>query len=269
MTRTLDILMNWKNLLYRLAIKKGLSRPYPQLIPTSLPGSAANNFFVVELRDPSSTARQITIQRDVDSTAYECLYFANPTANGYPASVLKASLHQYRFGVRYYCKGYEFRCDNAGLFLIQIFFHYWDFLIFWDRLRQRLFNRRKLVRHDRIAVLKLFVERTMWKRDYAVSSPGLFQDIHTYRGFNHPQRDEMLQYYGLILDSFRQSGDLTLDGPVYKLTGKGVASLSSFEMEERRFKENLRQQRAVVWLTFVIVGVGLLQAAATWFAPTK
>ena len=43
-------------------------------------------------------------------------------------------------------------------------------------------------------------------------------------------------------------------------------TLSSFEMEERRHKAEIRQQRILGFLTFVLSLIGLLQAYATFIA---
>ncbi|HDZ9392160.1 TPA: hypothetical protein RUZ63_003389, partial [Vibrio cholerae] len=56
------------------------------------------------------------------------------------------------------------------------------------------------------------------------------------------------------------SNDLIKEKYGYKLSCYAMVSLSQFEQDERKHKETLKQSKAMSWLTFVLIIVGLMQA---------
>lgn len=255
-----------RNSIYRKAIAIALRHPLPRTIPTSPPASLANNYFAVELFYDETDRRHALIEADLGH-AYKGIFFNEAFGGGYECSILKPQVGHSRFKVRHYYRGYEISTHSALLFILQQTVKYPFWTVTKDKARQFFFNRKTLVRYDRIEILRVFVRKTTDNPNYAVDTFFLLQDLYSYRGFGHPQRQSVTNHYRLILKSFSETGDLALNNGHYSLTGQGVATLAQYELEERRFKENIGQQRLVGKLTWVVIFVGILQALATYFAP--
>ena len=136
--------------------------------------------------------------------------------------------------------------------------------IFKDRLEQRRFNRQPLVRRERLTILKIISDEALKNRDYRASSITLATQLYSNRVFFHPERTQMLNYCALLLDSLVNSRDLILENHAYRLSPQALHTMAIHEEEDRRHRDMLAQQRAVKWLTFALIFVGLIQAYASW-----
>lgn len=63
-----------------------------------------------------------------------------------------------------------------------------------------------------------------------------------------------------MLDALEELGEVKKNGVRYLVTGKGIASLSQYEEEERKHRESMKNQRAIRRLTVIMVIAALLQA---------
>lgn len=255
--------LNLKNWTYRLAIRRALKAPSPARIHLSLPKAAANNFFEVNVLGHGKETKSFGISGR-DKARYTGIYFPYAYGGGRIGKIPVSKVHRYKVQIRHYLKGYEFRTDSPFLFLLQQLVGYSWIRIWQDRIAQYLFNRRRLSRRDRIEILRMFVVKTTENPQFRTNSTDLVVDLHSLRTFSHPARDSMIGYYRLILQSFKDAGDLVLEEHSYRLSGQGVATLAQYELEDRRFRENLNQQKQITRLTVAIVLVGLLQAFVTY-----
>lgn len=254
-----------KRLLYKAALTIALKKPSPATIPLSLPRAAANDFYSPELLEPLTNTRSAYVLGR-EGKNYSGLYFNEATGGGYEATILAKTIDQHQFQVRHYLRGYEFRSRSPLLFIVQQLIRWPHIVIMSDRVAQFFFNRRQLARHDRIELLRMFIAKTMENPQYRINATDLLQDLHSLRSFSHPERNTIINYYRLMLRSLADTGELTLADHSYTLTGRGIATLAQYELEERRFRESIGQQRLVGKLTWVVIGVGILQAVATYFA---
>jgi hypothetical protein len=135
----------------------------------------------------------------------------------------------------------------------------------WERCTQSVFNKKKLVRHERIKILQFIFEKTLIDRNFITSPVMLPAEFHSVRYIHHPQSDEQISYSRLILNSLVASGDLQKrDNVSYSLAPKALQTLSAYEEDDRRHRDMLRQQRALNLLTCALIGVGLLQVYVSW-----
>lgn len=63
-----------------------------------------------------------------------------------------------------------------------------------------------------------------------------------------------------MLDALEELGEVKKNGARYFVTGKGIASLSQYEEEERKHRESMKNQNAIRWLTVIMAIAALLQA---------
>jgi hypothetical protein len=84
--------------------------------------------------------------------------------------------------------------------------------------------------------------------------------MFSIRFFGHPDEETTSRYYELVLDSLLKSKDLELaDNTYYGLSSQGLTTLSAYEEEERRHRDNVRVQALIGVLTFATVAVAIWQ----------
>ncbi|TIN24756.1 hypothetical protein [Mesorhizobium sp.] len=76
----------------------------------------------------------------------------------------------------------------------------------------------------------------------------------------------MLRYYRLLMESFAADGYLAQNGGLFRLLPAGFSGLAELELEDQRYRGNLRQQQLMGLFTFVLVCIGLIQAHAAYMA---
>jgi hypothetical protein len=136
-----------------------------------------------------------------------------------------------------------------------------------QRLRQIFFNRKKLVRVDRMSALRHLVEQRIGRREASSSPVQLLAEIHTFRAFYHPNKEEQIAYSRLLMDSLVSSGDLSHDQGSYKVTPKALVTLAQHDEDNRRHRDNKIVQWLVVWLTLILTIAAAIEAwdtASTW-----
>lgn len=237
-------------------------RPFMSVIPMSGEEGEAVDTIVVRLGSDEKTRRFAFINLTKDGASG--LWFANDRQRGLPShipnSVLAAATH---FSISHFIKGYKFDYETLRQFVwASTTLHAWRF-IRRDRLDQKRFNKKLLVRRDRMNVLKIFVERSIADDKFTVSAFGLLSEIYTNRWVRHPEQDALHRHYDLILESLQQSGELKVTRTGYAITPKALTTLSQYEEDDRRHEDNRRQQRTLELLTLALVLVGICQAAIT------
>jgi len=115
-------------------------------------------------------------------------------------------------------------------------------------------------------VLEYFFEQTLTNRTFHSSYVAIVQGLNGIRAFGHPHIDDTQRYYELVLNSLVESGDLERREIYYSLSPHALVTLSGYEVEERRHRAEIRQQRILGFLTFVLILIGLLQAYVTFVA---
>ncbi|MEI8697650.1 hypothetical protein [Mesorhizobium sp. ISC15] len=223
----------------------------------------ANDFYEIHLVEPADPDKNVLV-RSLTSHGVEGVYFNATGEPGYDCSVPKASLSGYRFDATHYFRGYSFQTTSPGQFLLSSLPALPRFIIWRDRLEQKRFNRRPLVREDRIDMLRFFLAKTIKNGSFRTTPIGLLEMLYSRRGFLHPERELVTNYYRLMLDSFVATGELLVENHSYRLSPHGVARLAEFELENKRFKESSRQQTLIGWLTIAIVAIGAVQAYVTY-----
>ena len=134
----------------------------------------------------------------------------------------------------------------------------------WDRLKRRvdkimsmLLDLREPVRIQRMELLRHLARR---KIDYGERPVGIVQlqlEIYGYRGFRHRSRGRISNLLRLLVDSLVESEDVRAQGADrFEISARGIATLSEFDANEQRHKDDLRIKRALNLLTLALVIVG-------------
>ncbi|ESX03908.1 hypothetical protein X769_15645 [Mesorhizobium sp. LSJC268A00] len=249
---------------YMLAAKVARRRPMPS---GSFTIDGTNDYFSVRLIDPGTKQRFISL--GAVPQGLKGLWFNGHNEPGLECVVLKRNLPHFGFQGDHYYRGSTIRTNSPLEYIWNWLSNYALRHEWWDRWTQGRFNKRGLTRQDRMQVLRLFVNETAKSDAFNVSIFGLMELLYSRRWFRHPEGDATNNYYELVLKSLAHSGDLTASdhGMSYALNPQGITTVASYELEERRHNDSIVQQSRIGKLTWVLIGVGLLQAAATFFAP--
>jgi len=140
-----------------------------------------------------------------------------------------------------------------------------------QRVRQAFFNRKKLVRVDRMRALRHLVEERIGRRDARCSPVQLVAELHTFRAFHHPNIDEQLGYAALLLDSLVASGDLSNNQGSYAVSPKALVTLAQYDEDNRRHRDNKTIQWLIVRLTIILAIAAAIEAwdiASKWGAKS-
>ncbi|MFN3144085.1 MAG: hypothetical protein ACE368_01950 [Paracoccaceae bacterium] len=130
-----------------------------------------------------------------------------------------------------------------------------------DRVAQWIFNARTKFRDDRIYLLKRIVAREMrggrnsesFSFDsQAIGTVFLFSEIYGLRAFNHPRFEMESRRFALLIEALKESGDLKEENGKIYLLPRSVITISEYEVEEKRHKDNVRLNLLIGILTVVV-----------------
>ncbi len=130
---------------------------------------------------------------------------------------------------------------------------------------QGVYNRKTLVRSERMNVLNHFVEKTIEKPGFYVTPIQLGVNLNKQRWIFHPDRAKHQSHYRLLLDSLAETGELSKEGIAYSVTGKALATLAEFEQEQQRHQDNFNSAKTTHRLTIALIGIGVLGVAVRLF----
>jgi hypothetical protein len=108
--------------------------------------------------------------------------------------------------------------------------------------------------------LRLLVDQRIQRRDASISSVGLLSEIYSMRAFLHPDQTELQNYCELLLNSLVASGDLESERGSYKIKPQALVTLSQWEEDNRRHKDNVNQQWWIKVFTLALVLTAGIQA---------
>lgn len=159
----------------------------------------------------------------------------------------------------------HFRYKSPYSFIFAILTQYSKLRLFLDRKAQDHFNRKPLVRNDRLRVLELFFEKAMERTNYHPSVVDIVADLHTIRSVDHPRYEQTENYYELLLESLVQQGDLIRDNARYSISPTAITTLQTIQGERERHQDNINQQRRIGLLTLALVVTAVIQVGvAIW-----
>lgn len=256
-----------------LAIKRGLKRKSPERFTYS----KSNNFFSQSLEN--TTNNEKVLIQNLGSDVITGLRWDDVNSRfehetEIPISELSSwRLRTYRFygGARYeYDDVWDF-WKSEGTFLPARNYAR-------GNISQALFNTLFRFRSDRVEVLRRLVEMEI---EAAKNSNGLLFEkksksivqLHNQffgnKIYGHPAYEEISARFRMIIESLAASGDLSMGGRhEYFLSGKALETLSQYELDERRHRDAVKQNKRLFWITVVIAVATAIQAYSTFFQKT-
>lgn len=160
--------------------------------------------------------------------------------------------------IEHYYKGNQFNYSSPVWFLAAQSIRRHSLSILGNRILQGAFNRRTLIRADRLELLRYLVEESIQNPGKHFDPIFLGMQRHTTRWFYHPQRREHQAYLNLVLESLCETGDLQKKDGTFKVAPKALATLSQYENDERKHQDDMKTSRTGHWISGAILIVGLL-----------
>lgn len=152
-----------------------------------------------------------------------------------------------------------------------------------ESLIQYLFDRKskESALHLRINLLRSLIElrkkglsdespKDILQRGDSYNIDGILTNLHGSNWVLSRHQRKLKREIQLAVDSFVETGELSVTNEsrnshnsqkFYLVTGKAFATLSQYEDDERRHKENYKSQNQISCLTITLVLVGIIQAA--------
>lgn len=246
------------------AIEKALEKPSPGSIPLNGPRALENDFYSVHLED-STGKDQVWLKKKTDK-GYQA-FVRTGSNSGKNKTLSQKDIENFKYDLRieHYYKGYQFNYRNHIKFLLAYVFRWHLFVVFRDKYSQKRFNRKPLIRAERMDLLQYLVERSIQKPKDKFDPLFLGMQLYSSKWFYHPEKDEHQEHLKLLLESFVESGDLRLNDGAYVLSGKALETLSNHDLEQQKHQDNLATAKVGNTLTWAIVIVGLLGIGAQLF----
>lgn len=242
--------------LFIRALNKALEKPAPDRISLSAPAALDNVFCSVTLQNFDSTTRILLRKRN--GAGYKALIWrGEQDVIEKTLTVEDIEVSKFELRIERYYQGYQFSFTDPKVFLLAETFQWHKLVKIRDRVSQSIYNKRRLVREERIDLLRHLVERKIENPRDEINPLMLAVQRHSRKWLYHPDKDRHKAHLEIVLDSFLDSGDLVKKNINYVVTGKALVTLSEYELSVQRHKDQINTAKVGNRLTWAIVIVGV------------
>uniref|UniRef100_A6VZK6 Uncharacterized protein n=1 Tax=Marinomonas sp. (strain MWYL1) TaxID=400668 RepID=A6VZK6_MARMS len=250
------------NFISKQILKYLLEKPAPARIPRS--GEKALNVDCNVVYFRSLDKRWTLLCDAVSDEGVTGSYWANGEEFGC-VSIPFCLMGDYELDITHFYSRYDLRYGSIAQYFCKGILPVDKLKILIGKGSQFLFNKKELVRSERIEVLKLILEKELDQRQYEVSSVALSTLLYTEKWVFHPDKSRQLRYNDLLLKSLHESGELERTQYGFKLSSKALVTIAQYEEDQRKHRENISQAKSMKWLTVVLICVGLIQSFVTYW----
>lgn len=238
------------------AIRWSLKKVAPKSIPLSGPRALENDFYATYIIVDDMNWKMLV--SELSPRGYTGLLWEDEK-NGRDATLLIDELKESRprIVIEHYFHGYQFDYKSPIKFLISQLVSWHRIRIQLDYFSQQAFNRKQLVRKERLELLKLLVEKSIEEPGKTFDPLFLGMEFHSRRWFYHPQMKENHAHLKMVMDSLVETGDLKKTDSLYKVSPRALITLSDYACEEQRHQDNLNTFSVGNKLTRAIILVGI------------
>ena len=198
----------------------------PYLLPQKINGDIIEGLEWVEEKQPGSFKKEVSV--NIDDILSKKIFV----------------IHTYgTYEVRF-----EGICDIS---LGRVF--YLSYIkIIMDIIRQYFFKKKKIHTKKSIDVLKILIKLHNEKKPIHSSIPHMMTDIYSINWVDHPDKEFAKRELTLHIDSFLKNEEIEPDSSsTYTVTGKAIQTIQLYEEQERKHRENVLIQMAIISLAVV------------------
>jgi len=241
------------------AIGLALRRPSPNRIPlTGAERLRARDYFSVTLADEHD--RNFLVSSS-SATGVQGFWVPVPDGVDQPETqeIPWSRASEMTLEIRQYLMELEFGYTSAFGFLVSQLLLLPSIKLNLRRVYSTLFNIRPIKRKEELVILAFLAEKRLAGSNNFFSSIQIASEFHTEFLWGHPDRDRVLNFYALWLESLAEHGDLERQENRYRIHARGLTRLSEEEKDDRRHTDAVRLQVTLALLTFLLVLVGFGQ----------
>lgn len=250
------------SILQKCALKWAMRKPAPNSIPLSNRKKLRErNYYSVELKsDRPFVCHSLT---EDGITGLWIRHVPNGVEHTQDTISLDAASNM-DMEIRQYLREIEYRYRSASAFLFHHIFFIPLFSLWHRRFEAALFKTRRLARKDQLEILSFLAERARRGDIEPISSSQMISELYGMYIWEHPERELIRQHYQLWLTALEESGDAIREQTRFRISGKGLNTLAAEERDDRRHQDSVNTQRAIVFLTFVLVIVSIFNSIVTF-----
>ena len=248
------------------ALRIALKRPASRSIPRSGSKGKAVDCYSVDLRTLDGIHYDILVD-SISNNAIVGLFWSGNSYE-YGGSIVYNLLGKFEFSACHYIGLIEVRYTSVVGFIFQETLRIPYIQIFFSELRQRIFNLKTLYRSNRIKILQILIDMRLKADtddgisfilgDKGHSSFEIMKILYGERIFAHPQHDWLSARLDLTLESLVTSADVSEENYKFHAVGKALETISLFEEDNRRHRDQMILNWVIAILTFALVIVGIL-----------
>lgn len=239
------------------ALVIALKKPAPNRIPMSVPEKVRARDYYTTMFEPGGDEGFLVDEVAGDQVRGRWVSFGQAPRE---ATIDLAELASMPLEIRQYLAELELKYSSPRIFVRYHRLRVPRLKLRYERLLNRLYARRMLLRAERTDLLRRLLDYDIKERG-RMSVMALMRDLHGERWASHPQALANYRYTELLLESLVQSGDVSNESG-YRVEPKAIETLVKHDVEDRRHQDNRRLQRWVVGLTIVLALIGAIQAGA-------
>lgn len=234
--------------IYKKVLKKTLGNICPSSIPRSGDEVKNVNCFVIYLK------KNVEYKSMVTSILGETIDVLEWQDNRFQAEskISLEDLSNYTIEITHFYKEYKAKYTSVRSYILNSFFKLTHLGIFYSDIKQFSYNQKTLVRLERIEVLKFLINSRIEDEKDSFSSWQIMESLYSHRWYKHREGGNRHRRLRLVLGSLIETRDIEKRDSSYVVAGKALDTLSKFELEERRHRENTSLQSKMVILTVVI-----------------
>lgn len=249
------------NVIKRRILEYLLKKPAPERIPRSSPHADNVDCNVVYFR--SQKNNWTLLLEKVSPRGITGKFWSDGDELG-KVSIPFNLIGDFELDIIHFYGPNDFRYDSLSKYFWKGFIPIDKTKLLLHKGQQFLFNKKELVRSERIEVLKLILEKELDDGGYETSPVCLSTLLHTEKWVFHPDKSRQLRYNNLLLNSLYESGDLEKTQHGFRLSPKALVTLSQFQADQNKQKQSDQQASSMKWLTFALVAVGIAQVFVTF-----
>lgn len=251
-------------------LKRLIRHSCPDQIPVC--GSERKGIKCYRVYLKNGAGKYLLYVEKINSKGISGTYWNDQNSKSFPASVPFSCMSDVSIEIQRLIDHWEFIYQSILKCALYDWTYFNRIKIIIDTIGQFFFNRRDFALKERTKVLKLLVEKYLENPNATFGEVDLVEILHGRRWVYHPNSWGLQGKAGLLLESFRESGELEFieNSPPsvfarYKLTGKALTTLETYERGAIRHEQIISQSRHMKWLTFALIVVGIIQAAVAYF----
>lgn len=172
--------------------------------------------------------------------------------------------NDYELNIKHYYGVYDFHYNSLFNFIFKNYLKFYLLQILYykvyNSISQFFFNNKKLVSKTRMELLQFLIDITLESGNKEFSLAYIMTELYSIRWYTHPTGDDQEYKLEFYLKSLVSSGELEYRNGNFSLTGNALSTIEKYEEEERRHKSIVNLQKILVFLTVIIILVGLIQA---------